>query len=197
MTLDDGQEHAPQPPLILVRETSENADKVNDLLMSLWPAVKDRAAQMTPNPHDAEDIAQEAMIKIYRGIKGFREEAKPETWAWSVTTNAAKNWLTRSRRQRNLKPLDDSEQFNELALMHQPEAGVEDQVIGNEEHKKLVKRALVVGGVALTAVLVLYEIYGYSHKDIAKKLGISVGASKVRLHRARAALRADLEIGNS
>jgi len=115
----------------------------------------------------------------------FRGDAKFSTWMHRITVNTA--WTHRSKRSRvRADPLDD---------MHfEPESDTLDPVRAGESvsASPAISRALLDLSESVRAVVVLKDIYEWSHNEIAEHLDISVTAAKVRLHRGRKELRSKL-----
>ena len=145
------------------------------------------ARRLVGDPHLASDVAQEALIRAWRALPKFRGDAQLSTWLHRITVNTA--WTLKKREGKNAgQPLDD---YLELAA---PE-GVDHPAVAGEmvELRGLLKSALDGLPAAQRKVVVLKDVYGWSHAEIAEAMDISVTAAKVRLHRARARLAKDLE----
>jgi len=125
---------------------------------------------------EAEDILQEGFIKVFRGIGGFRKDAKLETWITRIMVNTA---LNHHRKKLYLFPMVDIETTN------------------------LADEGVDLGGLQLSELLVMiqslpqgcqiifnmFAIEGLSHREIAENLGISEGTSKSQYARARMLLQ--------
>lgn len=135
------------------------------------------------NDADAADITQEAIIKAYRAIGGFRGDADLFTWLARIARNACYDEVKRAAR-RHEEPVEDL-----------PEVASERSLERQSEQAELVQ--LVHGAIAtlsdkLRDPLVLYDIEGYSYEEIAGIMGLNLGTVKSRLNRAREALRVQL-----
>jgi RNA polymerase sigma-70 factor (ECF subfamily) len=128
---------------------------------------------------EAEDVAQESYLRVYRSLGGFREDAKFETWLYRVVTNTAMTYLRRRGRFGDL--LTESAE----PVAAEPGPLLADRAVLRDE----VRRALAELSPGLRAVLVLKEMYGLSCREIGEEMGITEGAVKVRLHRARKRLK--------
>ena len=142
------------------------------------------ACRLTGNEEDARDVAQDAYLRAWRGIGRFRGEAQFSTWMYRITANAAATHTQQRRRQRT-EPLDDHARARRGAarVAARPRGGV-----GRGTRSRLAVRSTTLP-VKLRHVVVLKDVYGLSHEDIADELDISVAAAKVRLHRARRKLK--------
>jgi len=142
-----------------------------------------QALRIVGDRHEAEDVAQEAYIRVFRGLAGFRGEAQFETWLYRIVANAAITHLRRKSRLGELS-LDKEDERTEIPA----DVRVDDQAADREE----LSRALAALPVSLRSVVVLKDVYGLPHKEIAELLGTTEGAVKVRLHRARRRLKEQL-----
>jgi len=134
----------------------------------------------------AADVSQDAFIRAWRAISNFRGDAKFSTWMHRITVNTA--WTHRSKQKRvRLDPLE--------SMSSEPQATTLDPVRAGEavSASPRIEEALMQLSLSIRAVVVLKDVYGWSHSEIADHLDISVTAAKVRLHRGRKELRHLLE----
>jgi len=145
------------------------------------------ARRLVGDPHLAADIAQEALIRAWRALPRFRGDSQLSTWLHRITVNTA--WTHRKRAQRHrATPIED---VLDLAAPEGPES---PETAGEIlELRGRLRAALDRLPEAQRQVVVMKDVYGWSHAEIAEAMGISVTAAKVRLHRARARLARDLE----
>jgi RNA polymerase sigma-70 factor, ECF subfamily len=141
------------------------------------------ACRLTGNEEDARDVAQDAYLRAWRGIGRFRGEAQFSTWMYRITANAASTHTHRRRRQRT-EPLEDRMHPVEERLESLPGPAAE-----SSEALDVLSAAIATLPLKLRQVVILKDVYGLSHDEIATELDISVAAAKVRLHRARRKLK--------
>ena len=131
----------------------------------------------------AADVSQEALIRAWRAMPRFRGDAAFGTWLYRITVNAA--WTQRSKAKRHIAAtLDDVAERPDPVLRHDPESAGE-----RIEMRGRLSNALAMLNDTQRAVVVLKDVYGWSHAEIGESLSISVTAAKVRLHRAHRRLR--------
>jgi RNA polymerase sigma-70 factor (ECF subfamily) len=125
---------------------------------------------------DAEEVSQEVFVRIFRGLPRFRGESQLSTWIYRLAVNAPLSHVERRPRRAE----------GEEALAHIParEGPKSDPYLAARLQKALV--ALPAG---YRAVLVLHDVEGLAHEEIAEILGCRVGTSKSQLHKARAKMR--------
>jgi RNA polymerase sigma factor (sigma-70 family) len=130
---------------------------------------------------EAEDVMQEAFIKVFEHIKNFKGECPLEFWIRKIMVNTA---LKHHRKMMHVSSLAETEKLQEV-----PE---EEFILSGYNYEDLLR---MIQSLAPRYQLIfnLYAIEGYSHKEIAEMLDISEGTSKSQYSRARAILRNMLE----
>jgi len=156
-------------------ETLNDLDTIATLYRRHASALLATAYRLLMSRADAEDVVHDLFVGLPEALRSYQERGRMESWLKRIVVRLA---LSRLRRKRGVA-LDESAH---LAVVPSDPA---DRVA--------VQRALARLSPPLRAVLVLKDIEGFSHAEIASMLGISVGASEVRRHRALARLRELLE----
>jgi RNA polymerase sigma-70 factor (ECF subfamily) len=129
----------------------------------------------------AEDLTQEAFVRAWQALPAFRFESAFSTWLHRLAVNTALMEL-RSRRSR---PQDDGDSDEEVFEL----LGSTDSAGHTTALSMDLERAVASLPPRARAVLVLYDVEGWKHEEIAAELGMAVGSSKAQLHRARNLLR--------
>lgn len=167
-----------------------NTHEFHDLIRPYERGAYVMALSMLKNEADAEDVAQEAFLKAYRGLRGFRAEAKFSTWLMSIVLNEARNRLRRKNavQMESLDEPPDGETRVSPALLR------DWREIPSETLERMEVRAMLRDAVAALSpiyreVLLLRDVEEMSVGESAEALGISQAAVKVRLHRARLMLQ--------
>lgn len=135
------------------------------------------AYRMTADKELANDILQEAFLKVFRKLDTFRAESTLGAWIKTIVVRTA---LAKLKKQVLIEPLPDN---------------YADQYIdwGHELDVEYLEKAIQALPDGYRSVFVLVEIEGYQHKEVAAMLGISVGTSKSQLFYAKKRLRATLD----
>ncbi|HUE43287.1 MAG TPA: sigma-70 family RNA polymerase sigma factor [Candidatus Sulfotelmatobacter sp.] len=133
--------------------------------------------------NDAEDVAQEALLRAYRFFGGFHG-ADARAWLLQIVRNACYSWLEKNR------PMDLSTEFDEQ-LHPQSSATPESLAIAGDDRERLT-RALEVLPPRFREVLVLRELEGCSYKEIASITSMPIGSVMSALSRARQRLQQSL-----
>ncbi|RDZ29457.1 RNA polymerase sigma factor [Lysobacter silvisoli] len=127
----------------------------------------------------AEDLTQEAFVRAWQALPAFRFESAFGTWLHRLAVNTA---LMELRSRRGKPQLDDDEDALEYV-------GSADSAGHTTALSMDLERAVASLPPRARAVLVLYDVEGWKHEEIAVELGMAVGSSKAQLHRARNLLR--------
>jgi RNA polymerase sigma-70 factor, ECF subfamily len=149
------------------------------------------------NEHDAEDSAQEAMLKAFANIRQFRAEARFSTWLIQITVNEA---LMRRRRERTvvMEGIDDRRDGEESEYAPRDFADwreIPSEALERKEVRQRLAEALATLDQKYRQVFVLRDVEHLNIQETAEALGISVASVKTRLLRARLMLRDLLAAG--
>jgi RNA polymerase sigma-70 factor (ECF subfamily) len=155
------------------------------------------ALRLTGNRVDAEDLAQDALLRAVKALPGFRGESLASTWVYRITVNAWKNRVRSEKRRAFWKTVtlgfgggdSDDDKVRELPADDPPaDAGLE-----KEERAAAVQKALLALEPDDRAIVVLREVEEKSYEEIGAALELPQGTVKSRLFRARAKLKTLLE----
>ena len=138
--------------------------------------------RMTQNVAEAEDLAQEAFIQLFRKIGSFRGESAFTTWLHRLTVNQVLMHF-RKRGVRMEQTTDDGETPVQIV------AGTQNPNSMPVVDRIALDRAIGQLPPGYRTVFVLHDVEGHEHEEIARMLGCSVGTSKSQLHKARMKLR--------
>ena len=144
--------------------------------------------RMTKNEAEAEDLTQEAFLQVFRKIHTYRGQSAFFTWFHRLSVNI----VLMSPRKRKLIgiPLEnDGDHEEESGARHRVPGGQDPSLNGLFDRENL-KRALSQMPSGYKRMLVLHDVFGYEHHEIAAALECSVGNSKSPLHKARLRIRA-------
>jgi RNA polymerase sigma-70 factor, ECF subfamily len=142
--------------------------------------------RMTQNVSEAEDLAQEAFVQLFRKIGSFRGESAFTTWLHRLTVNQVLMHF-RKRSVRDEKTTEEGETPDRAVL------GTENPSRMHVIDRIALDKAIAQLPPGYRTVFVLHDVEGYEHEEIAKTLGCAVGTSKSQLHKARMKLRSLLK----
>jgi len=154
--------------------------------------------QITRNWQDAEDALQDATLRAFSHLKDFEGKSTFSTWLTRIAINSALMMLRKKRvcQEIPFEGIDDSGNNYERWEAKSPAEDPESQ-LARKEREELLKDAILRLPQVLREVVELRQARGYSTREIAQALGISVPAVKSRLSRARLTLRTALLPANS
>jgi RNA polymerase sigma-70 factor (ECF subfamily) len=146
--------------------------------------------QSTHRPEDAEDITQEAFVRAFQNLHRFREQAKFTTWILRIATNLSTD---RARMTSRRSTLEQQEAAGGLEWMSVGQFTNPVEDMEGDRRAALVRKAVSALPGHHRNVLIWRDFEGREYSEIAEILGCSVGGAKLRVLRARRALRDRLE----
>jgi RNA polymerase sigma-70 factor (ECF subfamily) len=149
---------------------------------------------------EAEDLTQEVFVKVSRALKNFRGESQLSTWIYRIATNAALDRFDSPSYQRAIQAQlaqdaigdDEVELEDQDVWTGEKTPRLETEVMRQEMYECVWNRLEHLPANYRT-VLLLSDMEGFTNNEVAEILGVSLDAVKIRLHRARARLRKDIE----
>lgn len=156
----------------------------SDLFEGIYPGLCRYLECMTGRGGAAQELAQEAMLRLFRAGRGGVRPGEERFWVYRVATNLALNELRRERTRRRLLGL--------VPGPLRPRADDPHALAERSERDRRLLGALARLPEQRRAALLLREQEGHSYAEIAWALGVTVAKVKVDIHRARAALREEL-----
>lgn len=175
---------------LIQQSCAGSIDAFEQLILLYEKRVYTIAYKYMGNHEDANDMAQEALIKAYQSIGSFRGEAAFGTWLGKITANRCLDEL-RKRKKLQTTSLEDTLELEEGSVKKE----LESSAVTPEEHAVQKETAaymqMLIGELKeeYRVAIVLREMDGYSYEAIADSLSCSVGTVKSRISRARQYLR--------
>jgi RNA polymerase sigma-70 factor, ECF subfamily len=145
---------------------------------------------------EAEDVVQEAYVRAFTHLDGFRGEAQLSIWPTRIALNEALGRLRRLRTTVDLKDIDTINDQGEARVIYLPSARQDsdpEAAAARAEVRRLLERAMDELPAPFRMVLVLRDIEEMSTEETAAHLGLRPETVKTRLHRARRLLRQSLD----
>lgn len=147
------------------------------------------ALRMCGNREDAQDCLQEAMLRIYRALNGFKGQSTFSTWVYRITMNTCLDELRRKKNKQNAS-LDS---LLDAGWSPKDEDNTPEKHAIQREMKERLHNAIRDLPEDMRSAVVLRDIHGLSYDEIAQTLNINVGTIKSRISRGREKLRAELK----
>ncbi len=182
MQIDDDQ---------LVRRSQKgDIDAFEQLIAKYQQKIYNIAYRLMANSHDASDLAQEALIKVYKSIGSFRLDASFSTWIYHIVTNVCRDEL-RKRNRHQVISLDEPIAGSDGEITREvPDlANCPEYTYEQKESEEYIQSLINSLNPEYRMVLVMRELMGFSYEEIAGELNITLGTVKSRLNRARKYLK--------
>lgn len=172
---------------VLVRQAKDGEYRAFELLFERHRLLVYRFAyNMVGGRDDAEDVVQEAFVRAYQNLHRYRDEAKFTTWVLRIVTNLCTD-RARSGNRRTALEQQEAARGLEWMTLGNPEDPVEN--LEGDRRVDALKRALNALPPHHRSVIVLRDLEGREYPEIAQVLNCTVGGAKLRVLRARRALR--------
>lgn len=173
----------------------ENPD-FKKIYQEFQPKIVQYLSRLVGN-QDAADVAQEVFAKVSRGLETFKGQSKLSTWIYRIATNTAIDKLRSASFKRAFEStslIDEStvEESKDAFVLGDPSI---DRKVIRKEMSQCVREYIDRLSPDYRTVLVLSELEGFKNREIAAILEISLENVKVRLHRAKASLKKELDDG--
>lgn len=147
------------------------------------------ALRMCSNREDAQDCLQEAMLRIYRSISGFKGQSSFATWVYRITMNTCLDELRRKKNKQNTS-LDS---LLDTGWSPRDESASPEKRAIQSETRRVLHEEIQALPEDMRSAIVLRDLQGLSYEEIAQVLDINVGTIKSRISRGREKLREKLK----
>ena len=178
----------------LVERVQRGDKHAFDLLVTKYQRKLGRLiSRFVRDPAEAEDVTQDAFIKAYRALPGFRGESAFYTWLYRIGINTAKNYLLSNKRRAPTSTefdAEESETFEEASLLR--EVNTPENELMSKQVVGVVQASLQQLPEDLRSALTLREIEGLSYEEIATVMNCPIGTVRSRIFRAREAVAENL-----
>ncbi len=196
--ITEDKKHSASKDTLLIRDFIEGDSRAFDQLVLRH---KDRVFNLCygffNDYQEANDIAQEIFIKVFRSIKKFRQESSFSTWLYRIAVNTCKNRIKslEYRFTKWRKSIDNpSAQKEDSATMEIQNGSMSpSERLEQKERSSIVRGAINSLANGKKTMILLRDIEGLSYEEIAKITGLNIGTVRSKLSRARNDLRAKLE----
>ena len=186
---------------ILIRRLREHDERAfAEFVRAYQNQVFNLVFRMLGNREEAEDVAQEVFITVFKNIESFRGDCRLSTWIYRIATNHCRNRIKYLARRKTQEHREYQDEIGRLqpreGVAGQPTAGqVErpDQMAEGRQMETLVQKAIKTLDEEHREVIVLRDIQNLAYQDICEITGLPSGTVKSRLHRARLALKDKLK----
>ena len=176
---------------LVARSVSGDTDSFNQLVVRWERPIYALAYRVLGREEDARDVCQEAFLRAFRGLKGFRGQAKFSSWLYRITFNLCRDWMRRERRVALMQAPEGVDPL-EPAVADTTAESSEDLVI-RRDLGRTVSKAMMVLPVEQRTVIILKEYHGLTFQEIADLVDCPLSTVKTRLYQGLSVLRRHLE----
>jgi len=177
---------------LVARATAGDLEAFNQLVTRWERPIYALAYRTLGREEDARDVVQEAFLRAYRGLRGFKGQAKFSSWLYRITLNLCRDWMRRERRAPVVQVPEGTDPVD-LADMHAaPTESVED-LVARREMSAAVARAMAELPEEQRTAIMLKEYQGLTFQEIADLLDCPLSTVKTRLYQGLSVLRRRLE----
>lgn len=182
----------------IARLVARDESAFNELVLTYERRVYGLVFRMLGRRDEAEDLAQEVFVQVFKAIDQFRGESKLSTWIYRIAVNLCKN-RTKYLSRRHAGEQDDIDAMAERVPMSAARAATvgdvsrPDELVEGMQLEDIVKRAIQKLDPEFREALVLADVEDMPYEEIAQITNVPVGTVKSRIHRARAQLKALVE----
>ena len=168
-----------------------DTDAFNQLVVRWERSIHALAYRILGREEDARDVCQEAFLRAFRGLKGFKGQAKFSSWLYRIAVNLCRDWLRRERRRGVIQPSEGFE-LNEQAIVDPISETVEELIV-RRDLGRAVSKVMATLPEDQRTVIVLKEYHGLTFREIADLMECPLSTAKTRLYQGLSMLRRQLE----
>ncbi len=175
---------------LVARSIGGDADSFNELVVRWERPIYALAYRTIGREEDARDVCQETFLRAFRGLPGFRGQAKFSSWLYRIALNLCRDWIRRERRAPIVQAPDDVD-LVELAAAAEPSESIED-LVARRDLAASVERAMALLPEEQRTAIVLKEYHGLTFQEIADLMNCPLSTVKTRLYQGLTVLRREL-----
>jgi RNA polymerase sigma-70 factor (ECF subfamily) len=177
---------------LVARATAGDLDSFNQLVSRWERPIYALAYRTLGREEDARDVVQEAFLRAFRGLRGFKGEAKFSSWLYRITLNLCRDWVRRERRAPIVQTPEGTDPVDLADRQASPEESVED-LVARREMSRAVAQAMADLPEEQRSAILLKEYHGLTFQEIADMLDCPLSTVKTRLYQGLSVLRRRLE----
>lgn len=190
-----------EEPAFVARLRARDERAFDQLVRGFERRVYALVVRMLGNQAEAQDVAQEVFVQVFRAIEQFRGESKLSTWIFRIAVNLSKNRALYLQRRHAGQGSDneDAHELGERVPLGTAAKGTAgdvarpDQLVEGMQVERIVQLAIAELEDSFRECLLLREVEDMSYEEIAEVTGLPAGTVKSRIHRARAQVRLYVE----
>ena len=172
--------------------TAGDLDSFNQLVSRWERPIYALAYRTLGREEDARDVVQEAFLRAFRALRGFRGQAKFSSWLYRITLNLCRDWVRRERRAPVVQLPEGVDPIEVADERVAPSESVED-LVARKQMSEAVARAMAELPEEQRVAILLKEFHGLTFQEIADQLDCPLSTVKTRLYQGLTVLRRRLE----
>jgi RNA polymerase sigma-70 factor (ECF subfamily) len=176
---------------LVSRSQSGDVESFNQLILRWERPIYALAYRVIGREEEARDVCQEAFLRAFRGLPGFKGQAKFSSWLYRITLNLCRDWIRRQRRAPVSQMPEDMDAL-EMAASRGPVESIED-LVARRELSEVVEEAMALLPEEQRTAIILKEYHGMTFQEIADLQGCPLSTVKTRLYQGLSVLRRHLE----
>jgi RNA polymerase sigma-70 factor, ECF subfamily len=176
---------------LVARSQSGDVESFNELILRWERPIYALAYRVIGREEEARDVCQEAFLRAFRALPGFKGQAKFSSWLYRITLNLCRDWIRRQRRA-PVSQLPDDLDLVEMAASQGPVESIED-LVARRELSAVVEEAMAKLPAEQRTAIILKEYHGMTFQEIAELQGCPLSTVKTRLYQGLSVLRRQLE----
>jgi RNA polymerase sigma-70 factor (ECF subfamily) len=176
---------------LVARAQGGDIESFNQLIVRWERPIYALAYRVIGKEEDARDVCQDAFLRAYRALPGFKGQAKFSSWLYRIALNLCRDWIRRQRRA-PVSQLPEDMDAIELASEKGPVESIED-LVARRELSAIVEEAMSELSEEQRTAIILKEYHGMTFQEIADMQGCPLSTVKTRLYQGLSLLRRRLE----
>ena len=176
---------------LVARAQGGDVESFNQLIVRWERPIYALAYRVIGREEDARDVCQDAFLRAYRALPGFKGQAKFSSWLYRIALNLCRDWIRRQRRAPVSQLPEDTDAL-ELAAETGPVESIEE-LVARRELTAIVEGAMSVLSEEQRTAIILKEYHGMTFQEIADMQGCPLSTVKTRLYQGLSLLRRRLE----
>src|SRR5215207_8916454 len=176
---------------LVARSQRGDIESFNQLILRWERPIYALAYRVIGREEEARDVCQEAFLRAYRALPGFKGEAKFSSWLYRITLNLCRDWIRRQRRTPVVQMPEEVDAL-EAAAAAEPRESIED-LVARRELSSAVESAMTQLPPEQRTAIILKEYHGMTFQEIADLQGCPLSTVKTRLYQGLIVLRRRLQ----
>ena len=177
---------------LVERSIAGDTESFNQLILRWERPIYALAYRQLGREEDARDVVQDAFLRAFRALPGFKGQAKFSSWLYRITLNLCRDWLRRQRRAPFVPTPEGVEDVADLATPDMNTAASAEDLVTRKDLSQHVARAMRLLPEEQRSAILLKEYHGLTFQEIAELQGCPLSTVKTRLYQGLTVLRREL-----